>query len=122
VQTDDFEQLGEWLAVKVARLRGRKDAPWSALEIRTRPAAGFLGLSMRRLDLAFTLGPLSNQYPTTAAREMFDELPTLVQLAVQEGVLYDRRRAFVGDPRRDEEMDDEEHLTLRVTLPISLAR
>lgn len=120
MQTNDDFELGEWLTARVARLRRRKDAPWSELEIRERRPIALFGLPTRRLDLLFTLGPLSNQYPTNDAREIFETIPNLLQHAVDDGVPEGGGRAYFGEPRRDDEIDDEEHLTLRVSVPMTL--
>lgn len=118
--TLEVEELAEWLAATVASLRGRQAPPWSELDIREcRPLVMF-GLQMRRFELVFALGPLSNQYPTTSARAIFDALPALVQFAVDGDVLDGRARGFVGRVTRLDEADNEQHLTLRATLPLTL--
>jgi hypothetical protein len=120
-----LEGFAQWLTDEVRRQRSGVEPPWNELAIRELPrlpsVRPTLNRRRHRLDLVFTVGPLSNEYPTTAARSLLDEIPRRVELAFAADVLDGRGHAYVvGAPRRAESVDDDGHVTLTVIVGATL--
>jgi hypothetical protein len=121
----DVHGFARFITDAVRRQRGGVKPAWDKLEIRElSPLLSAMPISdgrRRRLDLLFTVGPLSNEYPTAAARALIDDIPSRLELAFDDDVLDGRGRAhLVGPARTAEAVDDDGHVTLTLTVGTTL--
>jgi hypothetical protein len=110
------EQLRDWFEARRPRSGG-----WDALDVRELASLPAFGSSLlRRFDLVFKYGPLSNEYPTGAARDYAAALPGYIEALVAEDFLDGRARAHSAPARQADSSDVDAHVTFEVVVPLTV--
>lgn len=118
-------ELARFVDDAVRRQRGGVAPVWDELVVRELPSLPSMSPSLssrrHRFDLLFSVGPLSNQYPTTSARALMAELPRRLELAFIDDILDGRAQAaVVSEARFSETADEEGDVTLVVEVPVTV--
>lgn len=118
-------ELTRWVEDAVRRQRGGVAPIWDELTVRELPSLPSMSPTLssrrRRLQLRFSLGPLSNHYPTDAARRAMDEIPQRLELAFADDILDGRAEAHLVDqPTVVSNLDEDGRATFVLEVSVTL--